>query len=58
MKHEMKQKLLLLSLFISGLLISQETMHIDFDDNNPGVVMNSWDSSASFAKIANPDVIN
>ena len=35
----MKQKLLLLSLFISGMLISQETMHIDFDENNPGVVM-------------------
>ena len=52
----MKQKLLLLSLFISGVLISQETMHIDFDENNPGVVMNSWDSSASFAKIANPDL--
>ena len=52
----MKQKLLLLSLFISGMLISQETMHIDFDENNPGVVMNSWDSSASFAKIANPDL--
>ena len=52
----MKQKLLLLSLFISGMLISQETMHIDFDENNPGVVMNSWDSSAGFAKIANPDL--
>ena len=52
----MKQKLLLISLIISGLLYSQETMHIDFDEFNPGIVFNSWNSSASFAKVTNPDV--
>ena len=52
----MKQTLFLLSLFISSLLIGQETVHIDFDDNNPGVVLNSWNGSSTFAKIANPDV--
>ena len=51
----MKQKLLLLSLLISGLMIGQE-IHIDFDNNNPGVVLNSWNGSSTFAKIANPDV--
>jgi hypothetical protein len=52
----MKKKLLILSLFISALITGQETTHIDFDDNNPGVVLNSWNSSSSFAKIPNPDV--
>ncbi len=52
----MKQKLLFFSLIISGLLYSQETMHIDFDEFNPGIVFNSWNSSASFAKVTNPDV--
>ena len=52
----MKHKLLLISLIISGLLYSQETMHIDFDEFNPGIVFNSWNSSASFAKVTNPDV--
>lgn len=52
----MKQKLLLIPLFFSCLLFCQETMHIDFDDNNPGIVFNSWNSSASFAKVANLDV--
>ena len=51
----MKQTLFLLSLFISSLLIGQE-IHIDFDNNNPGVVLNSWNGSSTFAKIANPDV--
>ena len=52
----MKQTLFLLSLFISSLLIGQETVHIDFDDNNPGIVLNSWNESSTFAKIPNPDV--
>lgn len=52
----MKQKLLFFSLIISGFLYAQETMHIDFDEFNPGIVFNSWNSSASFAKVANPDV--
>jgi hypothetical protein len=52
----MKQKLLFFSLIISGFLYTQETMHIDFDEFNPGIVFNSWNSSASFAKVANPDV--
>ena len=52
----MKQTLFLLSLFISSLLIGQETVHIDFDDNNPGIVLNSWNGSSTFAKITNPDV--
>ena len=52
----MKQTLFLLSLFISSLLIGQETVHIDFDDNNPGIVLNSWNGSSTFTKITNPDV--
>ena len=52
----MKQTLFLLSLFISSLLIGQETVHIDFDDNNPGIVFESWNGSSTFAKTVNPDV--
>ena len=31
-----------------------EVTHIDFDTNNPNIVFNSWNTSSTFAKVANP----
>ena len=50
----MKQKLLLILLFIIGIVNAQEVTHIDFDSNNANIVFNSWNSSSTFSKIANP----
>ena len=33
---------------------SQETMHVDFDQNNAGINFVSWNNSSSFEKISNP----
>ena len=33
---------------------AQEVTHIDFDSNNANIVFNSWNSSSTFSKIANP----
>ena len=52
----MMKKLLLLFLVFTLGISAQDVMHIDFDDNNPNIVFNSWNSSAGFAKITNPDV--
>jgi len=43
-------------LFILGfsVITAQEVTHIDFDNNNPNIVFNSWNTSSTFAKIANP----
>ncbi|WP_438988702.1 Ig-like domain-containing protein [Polaribacter sp.] len=43
-------------LFILGfsVITAQEVTHIDFDNNNPSIVFNSWNTSSTFAKIANP----
>ena len=43
-------------LFILGfsVITAQEVTHIDFDTNNPNIVFNSWNTSSTFAKIANP----
>jgi hypothetical protein len=50
----MKQKLLLLLLLTFIVTNAQEVTHIDFDDNNPNIVFNSWNTSSTFAKVANP----
>ena len=50
----MKQKLLLLLLLTFIFTNAQEVTHIDFDDNNPNIVFNSWNTSSTFAKVANP----
>ena len=55
----MKLRLLLLLLLTFGISNAQVT-HIDFDDNNPNIVFNSWNTSSTFAKVTNPmqDVTN
>jgi hypothetical protein len=50
----MKQNLLLVLLLAFGILNAQEVTHIDFDTNNASIVFNSWNSSSTFAKVANP----
>jgi hypothetical protein len=56
----MKQNLLLVLLLAFGILNAQEVTHIDFDTNNANIVFNSWNTSSTFAKVANPapDVSN
>ena len=51
----MKNKLLIFFLFSFLFAVGQEVTHVDFDTNNPNIVFNSWNSSSSFAKVANPD---
>ena len=55
----MMKKFLLLFASL-GIVYGQETTHVDFDTNNPDIVFNSWNSSASFSKITNPgpDAVN
>jgi len=51
----MKARLLfLLLLFIFSLSNAQEVTHVDFDTYNPNIVFNSWNTSSTFAKVANP----
>jgi hypothetical protein len=50
----MKQNLLLVLLLTFGILNAQEVTHIDFDANNANIVFNSWNTSSTFAKVANP----
>ena len=50
----MKQKLLLLLLLTFSAVNAQEVTHIDFDTNNANIVFNSWNTSSTFAKVANP----
>ena len=52
----MKLKLLSLLLIIFSSLSSQEVTHIDFDEYNPNIVFNSWNTSSTFAKVTNPFV--
>ncbi|MDP6922342.1 MAG: Ig-like domain-containing protein, partial [Lutibacter sp.] len=51
----MKKHLLLIALLWVHCMFSQETLHVDFDTTNPDIQFNSWNSSSSFAKVANPD---
>lgn len=41
----------MLSFFVIN---AQEVTHIDFDTNNPNIVFNSWNTSSTFSKVANP----
>jgi hypothetical protein len=50
----MKQNLLLVLLLTFGIFNAQEVTHIDFDANNANIVFNSWNTSSTFAKVANP----
>ena len=50
----MKQKLLLIFTLAFCTITAQEVTHFDFDTYNPNVVFNSWNSSSTFAKVANP----
>ncbi|WP_339659860.1 Ig-like domain-containing protein [uncultured Polaribacter sp.] len=50
----MKQKLLLVLLLIYSVISAQEVTHVDFDTNNANIVFNSWNTSSTFAKVANP----
>lgn len=56
----MKLRLLLVLFMTSFIIKAQEVTHIDFDDNNPNIVFNSWNTSSTFAKVSNPvsDVTN
>ena len=50
----MKQKLLLILLVTFSAVQAQEITHVDFDTNNANIVFNSWNTSSTFAKVANP----
>jgi len=50
----MKQKLLLILLLTFSIIGAQEVTHVDFDTNNANIVFNSWNTSSTFAKVANP----
>ena len=50
----MKQILLFIAFFATGFMFSQEVTHVDFDVNNPDIVFNSWNTSSTFIKTANP----
>ena len=50
----MKQKLLLIFMLSFFVINAQEVTHIDFDTNNPNIVFNSWNTSSTFSKVANP----
>ena len=50
----MKQKLLLILLVTFTAVQAQEITHVDFDTNNANIVFNSWNTSSTFAKVANP----
>jgi hypothetical protein len=50
----MKLRLLLVLFMTSFIIKAQEVTHIDFDDNNPNIVFNSWNTSSTFAKVSNP----
>lgn len=51
----MKKTLLLIFLFSLFSITAQEVTHIDFDNNNPDIIFNSWNNSSTFTKVANPD---
>ena len=50
----MKSKLLFILLLSSFMVNAQEVTHIDFDDYNANIVFNSWNTSSTFSKVANP----
>jgi len=50
----MKSKLLFILLLSSFIINAQEVTHIDFDDYNANIVFNSWNTSSTFSKVANP----
>ncbi len=50
----MKQRFFLILIFAFSVITAQEVTHVDFDTNNPDIVFNSWNTSSTFAKVANP----
>jgi len=48
------KKITLLFILTFSVITAQEVTHIDFDTNNPNIVFNSWNTSSTFAKVANP----
>ena len=50
----MMKKITLLFIFALSVMSAQEVTHVDFDSNNPDIVFNSWNTSSTFAKVANP----
>ena len=50
----MKKIISSLIFLIPFIIYSQETMHVDFDQNNAGINFVSWNNSSSFEKISNP----
>ena len=50
----MMKKITLLFIFAFSVMNAQEVTHVDFDSNNPNIVFNSWNTSSTFAKVANP----
>ena len=50
----MKHKLLLILLLTFSAVKAQEVTHVDFDTNNANIVFNSWNTSSTFTKVANP----
>ena len=51
----MKKTLLSIFLFSLFSITAQEVTHIDFDNNNPDIIFNSWNNSSTFTKVANPN---
>lgn len=48
------KKITLLFILSFSVITAQEVTHIDFDTNNPNIIFNSWNTSSTFAKVANP----
>ena len=50
----MKKLISFILFLIPFFIFSQETMHVDFDQNNAGINFTSWNNSSSFEKVSNP----
>ena len=51
----MKKIISSLIFLIPFIIYTQETMHVDFDQNNAGINFVSWNNSSSFEKVNNPN---
>ena len=51
----MKKIISFLIFLIPAIIYTQETMHVDFDQNNAGINFVSWNNSSSFEKVNNPN---
>ena len=51
----MKKIISYLIFLIPFIIYTQETMHVDFDQNNAGINFVSWNNSSSFEKVNNPN---